>query len=83
MIELEESNNDIDEALRWYNRVLDWREVDYNTGIYKRIRFEEIKMFRSVYFTYLDDEYLFEVVNSIDYEYIKNLILQKKQKAGK
>lgn len=83
MVVPEESNPDIDEAIRWYNKVLDWREIDSNTGIYKRIRFEEIQMFRSVYFTYLDNEYLFEIINAIDYEYIKNLMVQAKQKAGK
>lgn len=61
------------EAFRWYLKLNKWRQDANGALVLDRLKFRDLLEYRRVYDSWLDDEYLFEVVHAIDGEYLKQL----------
>lgn len=71
-----ESSAEIEEAKRWYLSTMKWRK--FNKGIPLPITIDEVKSLYSVYESVLSLEYLADLINSIDDEFINQRIKQAK-----
>lgn len=68
------------EAFRWYMKLNKWRLDASGALVLDRLKFDELLAFRQVYDSSLDNEYLFEVVNAIDTEYLQQLARRQSRK---
>lgn len=75
-----ESNPEIEEAKRWYMVTMKWRK--FSNGVAIPITIDEIKSLYSVYQSALDIEYLADLINAIDDEFITQRLKQVKAAAN-
>lgn len=68
-----EVSDEVSEAFRWYWKLNKWRLNAEGRLVLNRLTFSELLSFREVYDSSLDNEFLFEVVHSIDGAYLGEL----------
>jgi hypothetical protein len=69
---------EVTESIRWYLKLDKWRYDPNGQATLEPLRFADLIEYRRVYDSWLDNEYLFELIHAIDSEYLKQLAMRRK-----